>query len=218
MARRRNRIDDEKAPPRPEPWSVRSSRYSFRDRWLAVRSDECVTADGTSIGPYHVVELADWVNVLALTPEGEVVLVREYRHGTAEIMLELPSGTMEAGEDPLATAIRELREETGYGGGVWRQTASFPANPARQSNRVFTYMAVGVTLQGRPRPDAGEIIEVITMTLPALFAGLADGSIRFQGLHLAALFGHLLPAIAAEPAALSAAVTASWLAPPKLPE
>src|ERR1700735_3945287 len=148
MARRRNRIDDEKAPPRPEPWSVRSSRYSFRDRWLAVRGDECVTAGGTSIGPYHVVELADWVNVLALTPEGEVVLVREYRHGTAEIMLELPSGTMEAGEDPLATAIRELREETGYGGGVWRQTASFPAHPARQSKRGVTYMGGGAPLQG----------------------------------------------------------------------
>jgi ADP-ribose pyrophosphatase len=213
MARRRNRIDDQTAPPRLEPWSVRSSRHSFRDRWLAVRSDDCATADGTVIGLYHVVELADWVNVLAVTPEGAVVLVREYRHGTGEIMLELPSGTVEPGEDPAATAQRELREETGYGGGIWRRTAAFPANPARQNNRVFTYLAVGVTLLGPQRLDSGETIDVVTMQLPALFTGLADGSLHFQGVHLAALFGYLLPGLTDWPG-LTADATASWLARP----
>jgi len=157
MAGRRNDIDEDGAGlggPKPAAWSVRASRYSFRDRWLAVRSDQCTAADGTIIAPYDVVELPDWVNILALTLEQEIVLVREYRHGTGEITLELPSGTVEAGEAPLATAQRELREETGYGGGrvvlppippdrtisyrpIWpsasRRSARRAPNPARSS-------------------------------------------------------------------------------------
>jgi len=175
-----------------------------------------VAADGTVIDPYHVVELSDWVNVLAVTSEQEVVLVREYRHGTAEITLELPSGTVEAGEAPLATAQRELQEETGYGGGVWRMTASFAANPARQNNIVSTYLAIGVTALGPPRPEAGEIIEVVRMTLLALLAGLADGSLRFQGQHMAALLGYLLPGLA-QPEEVIEAATRSWLSLPDPP-
>jgi ADP-ribose pyrophosphatase len=178
-----------------------------------VRSDECVAADGTVFDPYHVVEQPDWVNILAFTPEHEIVLVREYRHGTGEIMLGLPAGMAEAGEDPLATAQRELQEETGYGGGVWRMTASFAANPARLNNRALNYLAIGVTPSGPPRPEAGELIEIVLMSLPMLFTGLADGSVRFQGLHLAALFGYLLPALQ-DPTALSAAATDSWLLRP----
>jgi ADP-ribose pyrophosphatase len=215
-ARRRNEIGDSVAKPGPAAWSVRSSRYSFRDRWLAVRSDCCTAADGTAIDPYHVVELPDWVNILALTPEQDVVLVREYRHGTAEITLELPSGTVEAGEAPLVTAQRELREETGYGGGVWRKTAVFAANPARQNNRVSTFLAIGVTPLGTPRPEAGEVIETVRMKLPALFAGLADGTLRFQTQHMAALLGYLLPVLT-QPDSLIRSATQSWLSQPDPP-
>ena len=161
-----------------------------------MRSDICVAADGTLIDPYHVVELPNWVNTLAFTADGDILLVREYRHGTAEIMLELPSGTIEPGEAPLAAAQRELLEETGHGGGVWRQTASCPVNPARQNNRVSTFVAIGVTAQAAPRLEPGEVIEVVRVTPEALFGGLSDGTLRFQGLHMAALFGYFLPVLA----------------------
>ena len=175
-----------------------------------MRSDTCVAADGTLIDPYHVVELPNWVNTLAFTREGDIVLVREYRHGTAEIMLELPSGTIEPGEAPLAAAQRELLEETGYGGGVWRQTASCPVNPARQNNWVSTFVAIGVTAQAAPRPEPGEIIEVVHVTPGALLGGLSDGTLRFQGQHMAALFAYFLPVLARS-SNLSAMATAEWL-------
>jgi ADP-ribose pyrophosphatase len=179
----------------PSPWTVSASRYSFRDRWLAVRSDSCVAADGTAIDPYHIVELPDWVNVVALTPSRDIVLVREYRHGTAEIALELPSGTIDPGEAPLATAQRELREETGYGGGLWHRTGRNGANPARQNNHVTTFLALDVELISAPKPEPGEVMEVLIMPLAALFAGLADGSSQFHGQHLGSLFNALLPAL-----------------------
>lgn len=160
-----------------------------------MRSDRCETISGTVIDPYHVVELPDWINVLALTPEREIVLVREYRHGTAEIALELPSGTVEPGEAPLAAAQRELREETGYGGGIWRRTAFVAVNPARQNNRVSTFLALDVTPVGAPRLEASEIIETIRLPWPALVAGLAEGSLQFHGQHLAALCSYVLPVL-----------------------
>ncbi len=179
----------------PSPWTVGASRYSFRDRWLAVRSDSCVAADGTAIDPYHIVELPDWVNVVALTPARDIVLVREYRHGTAEITLELPSGTVEPGETTLATAQRELREETGHGGGLWHETGRNAANPARQNNHVTTFLALDVALVAAPKPEPGEVMEVLTMPLTALLAGLADGTLQFHGQHLGSLFNALLPAL-----------------------
>lgn len=175
-----------------------------------------MAADGTVIDPYHVVEVPDWINVLALTPDGDVVLVREYRHGTAEITLELPSGTVEPGEAPLAAARRELAEETGYGGGSWRRTAWVAVNPARQSNRVSTFLALGVVPCGPPRTEPGEVIETFCLPLPALLAGLADGSLRFHIQHLAALCSYALPALATgNGAELGASLSALWLSRPE---
>jgi ADP-ribose pyrophosphatase len=197
----------------PSPWTVRASRYSFRDRWLSVRSDSCVAADGTAIDPYHIVELADWVNVVALTPARDIVLVREYRHGTAEIALELPSGTVEKGEATLATAQRELREETGYGGGRWFETGCNAANPARQNNRVTTFLALDVALLSAPKLEPGEVMEALTLPLATLLAGLEDGSLEFHGQHLASLFNALLPALT--DAAVTEAALQLWRRQPE---
>jgi 8-oxo-dGTP pyrophosphatase MutT (NUDIX family) len=168
-----------------------------------------VAPDGTLIDPYHVVELRNWVTVVAITADQDIVLVREYRHGTGAVMLELPAGMIEAGEVPLAAAERELREETGFGSETWRQIGVFPANPARFNNHVLGYLAVGATRRAPPAPEAGECLEVVTMPLRTLLAGIGEGTISLQAAHLAALLCYLLPAIGT-PDELIAAATASW--------
>jgi 8-oxo-dGTP pyrophosphatase MutT (NUDIX family) len=178
---------------RAAPWKVRASRYSFRDRWLSVRSDSCTAADGTAIDPYHIVELPDWVNVVALTQKRDIVLVNEYRHGTGEIALELPSGTIEPGEAALAAAQRELLEETGFGGGHWYQTGCNAANPARQNNRIVSFLALDVESISTPKTEPGELIDVLRMPLGALLYGLSLGKAQLHSQHLASLFNALLP-------------------------
>jgi len=106
---------------------------------------------------FVVFEGSDWVNVVALTGGGELVLVRQWRHGTGEETLEIPGGTVDAGDpSPLAAAVRELREETGYASDDWTELGWVHPNPAIQSNRCTTFLARGCVRVGDPEPDGGE--------------------------------------------------------------
>ena len=69
------------------PWQVLESKYSYRDRWLAVRSDTVRVPNGTVLSPYHTIEFPEWVCAIALTPEREIVLIEEYRHGIERQLL-----------------------------------------------------------------------------------------------------------------------------------
>lgn len=89
-------------------WTVRRSSHVCRDRWITLREDECVTPEGVVVAPYYVVEYPDWVHVVALDDHDRLLLVRQYRHGTAEFTLELPAGRIDrADADALAAgAVR----------------------------------------------------------------------------------------------------------------
>ncbi|HZH28308.1 MAG TPA: NUDIX hydrolase [Azospirillaceae bacterium] len=174
------------------PWRRLSSRYSYEDRWLRLRSDRCELPDGRVVDPYHVLEFPDWTAVVALTPADEIVLVREYRHGTGEIVLNLPAGMVESTDESAERAARrELAEETGFGGGHWRHLLTFAANPARQDNRVHAFAARGVERIGHPRFDEAEACETVLMPFAQFRTAAASGEVAIQGLHLAALFAFI---------------------------
>ena len=113
---------------------------------------------------FFVIHTRDWVNVLPFTPDGRLVMVRQFRHGPARFTLELPGGIFDPGEDPGAAAARELREETGHGFRELRYVGQVNPNPALFTNTCYTFLALGCERIGELQQDAGEDIEVVTVS------------------------------------------------------
>lgn len=171
------------------PWQVLDSKYSYRDRWLAVRSDTVRVPNGTILSPYHTIEFPEWVCAIALTPEREVVLIEEYRHGIERLSVELPCGTPDdEEEDVLAAMQRELLEETGYASQEWHALGSSTANTARQNNRVHSFLALDARKVADQELDPGEVIRTHVVPWGKFLADLAHGRLEIPGLHLAALW------------------------------
>ena len=114
-------------------------------------------------GTYQVLRIGDWANVVALTPDDEVVLVAQYRHGLDAITLEIPGGVLDPGEDPARCAARELAEETGYTGEEPVLLGTVHPNPAIQDNSHTSWLITNARKTTEPSLDAGEDIEVVTV-------------------------------------------------------
>ncbi|MEM8816258.1 MAG: NUDIX hydrolase [Pseudomonadota bacterium] len=125
-----------------------------------------------------VLEASDWVTVVAVTRDGKVVMVEQFRFGVAELTLEPVAGTVDTGEDSLDAGKRELLEETGFGNGRWRYLGSVQANPAIQDNLCHHWLVEDVEIVRAPAPDAGEAIRVHLMTLEEIRNAIAAGRLR----------------------------------------
>ena len=159
----------------------RTERMAFRGEWYRL-------PDGREAGPYGVLDYPDWVNALAITKDGQVVLVRQFRPGPKTITLELPGGAVEPGEASLDAAMRrELAEETGYGGGTLTYLAGLSPNSASHTNRVHSFLAVDVERVGELRPDDTEFLEVVLMPVDDVIREAISGGLD-QAMHVATLF------------------------------
>lgn len=147
------------------PWRVIRSDEAFRDRWYRLRRDTVELADGSVVDDYFVSERADIAQVVALTPERDVVFVRQYKHGIGEITLELPGGLVDDGEPPEAAARRELAEETGYDAPGLEPLGALVHDPPKTTNRIHGFLARDAARTHEPEPDATEEIEVVLVPL-----------------------------------------------------
>lgn len=168
-------------------WDVLASRPVLRDRWIDITADRCRDARGNILDPFYTFRYPDWVNVVAITPADELVLVRQYRHGARCRTLELPAGAMDPGDaDPATAGARELREETGYTARSFRLVSSLHPNTATHRNRCHAVLALDAALTHPTAHEVGEDISVELWPLARVLAGLADGILP-QVMHAAAL-------------------------------
>ena len=147
------------------PWKKIRSTPAGDFRIFKIRSDVCVNPRTGKEHDFYVLDCVNWVNVIAVTPDQKLVMVEQYRHGSGTVELEIPGGMMDPHEtDPVATAVRELREETGYEGENARLLGRVHSNPAILSNVTYTVLIENCRLQHGVEFDSGE--DLITRLVP----------------------------------------------------
>jgi 8-oxo-dGDP phosphatase len=179
-------------PDDPAPWQALDTTYLHRrPPWLVLRQQRFRLPSGSEIADYWISEYPPWVNVVAVTRDDQVIMLRQYRPGIKDVHYEIPAGMVEPGEDIEAAAKRELAEETGFGGGRWSLLTQLSANPALQDNITTTYLAEGVTQIGQAQPEATEDLRVHLVPTSEVSAIIDRGEI-IQALHIAPLLRYLL--------------------------
>jgi 8-oxo-dGTP pyrophosphatase MutT (NUDIX family) len=170
-----------------KPFPRSQSRIVLETPIFRVREDQLTNPSNSHTGNYYVLENPDWVNIIALTPERQILLVRQYRVGSQAMELELPAGMVEPGEDPVACAVRELEEETGHQPEKATLLATLVPNASYQQNRCSTILCEGCRPTGKLHFDPGEDVELVPTPVSELRGLIARGEMRSVFV-LAALF------------------------------
>jgi 8-oxo-dGTP pyrophosphatase MutT (NUDIX family) len=168
-------------------WKTLSSKYISRHKYFTARVDKCEASDGKIIEEYFVVELPKTACALAITEDGEALMVKQYRHPVDEVLLELPGGFIDENESPEAAMKRELIEETGYEFASVEQVGIIAANPGVLNNYTALFLAKGGKQTGKQNLDHNEEIEIITIPLNELKTMFLENKI-VQSLHANCIF------------------------------
>jgi ADP-ribose pyrophosphatase len=173
-------------PGEPSLWRREGERVLASTKVLELRSVHYVHPVRGTQRDFIVAHAPDWVNVVALTPDARIVLVKQFRFGANALSLEVPGGVIEKGEDPVAAGLRELLEETGYGGGAVRLLGSVRPNPAIMDNLCHFVLVDGAVPTGPLNWDHDEEIEVSTAPVDEVLSWARSGRIS-HSLSVAAL-------------------------------
>jgi ADP-ribose pyrophosphatase len=178
-------------------WDVLASEIVYRCRIFSLRRDRSRSRTGQT-HEFHVLEIGDWVNVIPLTTDHRVIMVRQFRHGIRALTLEVPAGFVDEGEAPHTAALRELREETGYASTRLEALGSVYPNPALMNNCCHVFVAHDVAEVGAPQWDSAEemLIEPIPLAgIPELvLSGAISNALTLAALQLLDLHRRRTPA------------------------
>ena len=163
-------------------WKTINTTYVHRD----VRVDECELPNGQIIDA-HVLDYDDESMIFALTKDRQVVLIRQYRHGAQDVILELPNGSVDEGETPLEAAKRELMEETGYASDTFIAVGQLSPNPAIYRNQIHFFLALDAEHSNQQSSHDADSIEVVLTPLEGVIAQARDGKL-INSLNITTLF------------------------------
>jgi 8-oxo-dGTP pyrophosphatase MutT (NUDIX family) len=177
-------------------WRRRSSEIIADCRVFQVRRDVSVSPHKGSEHNFFVLESSDWINIIPLTANDEVVMIEQYRHGSEEVTLEIPGGMVDAGESPADAAAREMLEETGYAAtSEIVNLGKVRPNPAIHNNWIHTFLARNVSLRQKPLIESTEhtVVRLVPLAdIPRLIAsGAINHALVIVGFHLLSLSAHL---------------------------
>jgi ADP-ribose pyrophosphatase len=163
---------------RVEPWERVSSEIVGDHEVFRVRRERSRSPRTGEVFSRYLLEAPDWVNVVAFTDDGRVILVEQYRHGAGVVTLEFPAGIVEGGEDPVAAGARELEEETGFRPGRCTALAATWPNAALSGNRLHVVRAVGCApAAGSREQDPGEDLRVVLLEADEVWPLIEGGRI-----------------------------------------
>lgn len=158
-------------------WDVVASRVVLDGApWLRVWEETVRLPSGRELKPFYRYQKPDFASVFALTPEGKVLVERRYRHGPRAVTLDLPAGYVDPGEEPLAAAKRELREETGHEAGAWTHLGTYTVDGNSGGSRCHAYLARGARRVAAPVEDDTEEMELLHLAPAEVRAALASGA------------------------------------------
>lgn len=168
-------------------WKTLSSEYLFYDRWFKVRKEKCESPSGKIIDPYYVYEFPEWVAALPITENGEVILIRQYRHAAGETGIEIPGGCVDDTDKNLQAAVaRELLEETGYSFSSFDYLGKISPNTSTNSNFLHMFLARGGLKTAAQKLDENEEIEIVLVSLKELKQLLRENRIM-QSMHVSCI-------------------------------
>jgi ADP-ribose pyrophosphatase len=167
-------------------WKTISSEYIVKRPWATLRVDNCELPDGRITKEYYVLEYPNWVNVVAITEDEKVIMVKQYRHSGGFVSIEIPGGVIDGDEYPVAAAKRELLEETGYLFEDFELVSTVYPNPATSNNVTYCYLAKGGIKVQDQNLDEHEDIDVEFYSIDEVKTMLLKNEIP-QALHVTGL-------------------------------
>lgn len=174
-----------------EPWITTDERIEYTTNIFKLLSRDMKIESEDHSATFSILEAPDWINVIPITPNNEIVLVEQFRYGISEPTLELPGGMVDPGESPLETGKRELLEETGFRGSNWQSLGKVSSNPAFLTNHTHFYTVESCVKIKEQQLDGNERINVHLMPLGDFLNMVADGRVD-HSLVVAAVAKYLL--------------------------